>query len=171
MQRRKPGNTARREVSCVMRASWKHDGPNLLPKAFQACLRVSPFLPVLHGERHHTQPGPHLTTSLWLGLQAVHKQGNSSPWPSLGCFLYQPISTHLRLAHSASTEPPMNLPSLESLESQIIWQTSKDTLSGKGPGTRFSYRRKRLRSPWRMYSKTMSNGPPSVQTPKKRTMC
>lgn len=36
---------------------------------------------------HHqlllTQPGTHLMISPWLGLQAVHKQGNSSPWPSL----------------------------------------------------------------------------------------
>lgn len=34
-----------------------------------------------------------------------------------------------------------------------------------------SYRRKRFRSPCRMYSKTMSSGRPSVHTPKKRTMC
>lgn len=43
---------------------------------------------------HHqlllTQLGPHLMTSLWLGLQAVHKQGNRSPWPSLDWFLTNP---------------------------------------------------------------------------------
>lgn len=43
---------------------------------------------------------------------------------------------------------------------------------GPAPGpAQCSYRRKRLRSPCRMYSKTMSSGRPSVQTPKKRTMC
>lgn len=61
-----------------------------------------------------------------------------------------------------------------------VQQTSKRVLMGEGrwgsepgssTGARRSYRRKRLRSPCRMYSKTMSSGRPSVQMPKKRTMC
>lgn len=63
---------------------------------------------------HHqlllTQPGTRLMTSLWLGLQAVHKQGRSSPWPSLDWFPYQPISTCLRLTHLICFEPPPSAP-------------------------------------------------------------
>ena len=90
------------------------------------------------------------------------------------------LSPHPHICLRAPWGPELCLPA-PSWCSPQVQQTSQGALVGKGgqamgrgpepgPGGP-SYRRKRLRSPCRMYSKTMSSGRPSVQTPKKRTMC